>query len=370
VYSNTFTIAGGDLEFPIPQPLPASARFHLEWDLGPSGGWDVIEGDLDAPQFRYGYTNLMDANFALHLPLWMGEMAVPLLRRFEDAYGYWTQLVGQRPPAWGAGTNFYVNLVGNHAGWGGEEAWYKGFTIWDPADPAGGYFEALAFHELGHRLLGDLFWPSGWNFSNSGCLRNEAMASLLAIDALAALHGQKYATIWSVPGATFFNNLANGITNDPNNLHFIVQEYLPQRFGGGITAQFFRSWLRACSTLYPQGFNEAETFTALYSTLAGTNLTWLFRLDGSTLDEQRVAIAMTELDAQGAIRPSLSLRCTGGKPCLELLGQVGREYSILTSTNLGQWLEWTNVTCTNLPVNVVDPDACNSPARFYRAFRQ
>ncbi len=51
----------------------------------------------------------------------------------------------------------------------------------------------------------------------------------------------------------------------------------------------------------------------------------------------------------------------------QLYAQLGRTNVIETSTNLSVWIFLTNVVITNVPMNVVDSTASNSPTRFYRA---
>jgi hypothetical protein len=48
--------------------------------------------------------------------------------------------------------------------------------------------------------------------------------------------------------------------------------------------------------------------------------------------------------------------------------ELGRTYTIESSTNLDTWTSLTSFVATTLPTPVVDLDASNSPARFYRAF--
>lgn len=52
---------------------------------------------------------------------------------------------------------------------------------------------------------------------------------------------------------------------------------------------------------------------------------------------------------------------------LTLQGLAGRNYSIEVSTDLVHWAAWTNVVNTNGTMRVMDCDATNCPAKFYRA---
>jgi hypothetical protein len=50
--------------------------------------------------------------------------------------------------------------------------------------------------------------------------------------------------------------------------------------------------------------------------------------------------------------------------------QIGQTQSVQTSTDLFTWSPLTNVTMTNVPMDIVDLGASNSPTRFYRALSQ
>ena len=49
-----------------------------------------------------------------------------------------------------------------------------------------------------------------------------------------------------------------------------------------------------------------------------------------------------------------------------LYAQLGQTNALETTTNLSVWTSLTNVVVTNVPMDVVDFTASNSPARFYR----
>lgn len=67
----------------------------------------------------------------------------------------------------------------------------------------------------------------------------------------------------------------------------------------------------------------------------------------------------------------LSLSRFGGTNyLLELSGIAGQSYDIQTSTDLLQWLDWSNVQGPAWVVPVPDPSQTNSPWRFYRALGQ
>jgi hypothetical protein len=64
---------------------------------------------------------------------------------------------------------------------------------------------------------------------------------------------------------------------------------------------------------------------------------------------------------------SMALAPQPGGMQVTLQGQAGRTYSIEVSTDLVHWVAWTNQVNTNGTVCVMDTDATNCPARFYRA---
>jgi hypothetical protein len=55
-----------------------------------------------------------------------------------------------------------------------------------------------------------------------------------------------------------------------------------------------------------------------------------------------------------------------GRLSLSVFGQVGHNYTLLASTNVVNWVPILSFACTNAPMDVVDPDATNFSARFYR----
>ena len=50
----------------------------------------------------------------------------------------------------------------------------------------------------------------------------------------------------------------------------------------------------------------------------------------------------------------------------QLYGQLGQSYTVETSTNLGEWSSLTSFVATTVPMDVVDLNASNYAARFYR----
>lgn len=67
------------------------------------------------------------------------------------------------------------------------------------------------------------------------------------------------------------------------------------------------------------------------------------------------------------MHPSMDLKPQPGGMQLTLHGEAGRTYSIEVSTDLVNWVSWTNQTTSDGTISVTDTDSGNYPARFYRA---
>jgi hypothetical protein len=61
-----------------------------------------------------------------------------------------------------------------------------------------------------------------------------------------------------------------------------------------------------------------------------------------------------------------SVTMPNGLRQITLFGEAGRYYTIQASTNLGAWIDLTNFFSPTSVVRVVDTQATNKPARFYR----
>jgi hypothetical protein len=72
----------------------------------------------------------------------------------------------------------------------------------------------------------------------------------------------------------------------------------------------------------------------------------------------RVIPAMDTLLPQG-------FRSTGAF-VLTFYGTIGKSYTLLTSSNLTTWTEDATFLCTNVPVQLTDPEAGTHPVRFYK----
>ncbi|HEY2084298.1 MAG TPA: hypothetical protein VGI88_16070 [Verrucomicrobiae bacterium] len=67
------------------------------------------------------------------------------------------------------------------------------------------------------------------------------------------------------------------------------------------------------------------------------------------------------------MHPSMALKPQPSGMQLTLHGEAGRTYSIEVSTDLVNWVPWTNQTTSDGTITVTDTDSGNYPARFYRA---
>jgi hypothetical protein len=54
---------------------------------------------------------------------------------------------------------------------------------------------------------------------------------------------------------------------------------------------------------------------------------------------------------------------------LQVMSQIDQSFTVQTSTNLVNWLDFTNMICTNVPMDVIDPSPPVA-AKFYRAYTQ
>ena len=149
----------------------------------------------------------------------------------------------------------------------------------------------MPYHEIGHRLAAEMYHPE---HSLSGPF-GEATANTLADYALEQLYGEPFAIPHRILVAhTFFSSLSN-LAHDPSNSHFIMEVYLPQKYGTMIHKQFYRNWIPACTILRPLGYEQMEIYVALYSLLANENLTWLFNLCRLEIQTARVDEAVAEI---------------------------------------------------------------------------
>ncbi len=84
-----------------------------------------------------------------------------------------------------------------------------------------------------------------------------------------------------------------------HNQLFFLEVYLPKQHGWEINKRFFLTWIDACVVLNPLGYNQKEIFAALYAVLAGEDLSWMFRLCGFDLNDERMQNAMAAISHLG-----------------------------------------------------------------------
>ena len=99
----------------------------------------------------------------------------------------------------------------------------------------------------------------------------------------------------------------------------------------------------------------------LYSVLSGAGISNNF----STLN---TSAALNIIQVQPPRVGSAGYLTNGGFQ-IQLYGTVGQAYTFLASTNLINWTPVRIFTCTNSPMNVVDPVSTNYSTRFYRFSR-
>ena len=119
----------------------------------------------------------------------------------------------------------------------------------------------------------------------------EAVADLLMLKVIDHFHGKRAGDFnRRYLAHPFFESLRArpGGEYPKHNLRFVMLCYLPTRFGDSINQQFLTQWSKAWAALEPLGYTQEEAATALYSSLAETDLTWLFQLCDWELNSGRV----------------------------------------------------------------------------------
>ncbi|MGB2866498.1 MAG: hypothetical protein WBC05_24420 [Sedimentisphaerales bacterium] len=297
VYDGSFPITSTQLGFLVLQGFPDSSVFRLEWDMPGYGGFDIIEGWLSEPQYRFDHHTITTEHFIIHVPTWYEEKGRLLAPHWEEAYTAMVNLIGRAPPVTSE-ANFYIHPVGTWAHLQGQELFYHGFTWWHPRNPI--KWERYCFHEIGHRLVSELYRQGPVQYPIQGEL-NEYLAEMISHYTIAQTHGEEFCRyIWDSHSHHFFGYMEDP-ENSPNgpwyNGFFLLEVYLTKTHGWEIHKQFFRRWLDACQILDPLGYEPKEIFAALYSSLANENLLWMFNLCNFDLDDLRMAEAIEELSA-------------------------------------------------------------------------
>ncbi len=277
--------------------VPSSSLFAIDWDLGPYGGKKYLQGSLDDPLYQYQFETITTAHVTVHAPAGAPGKAVAFADRLEAAYGVYVKWLGRTPPVTQA-RNFYIEPVGVWASAEGQELFQHGFLSWHPNNPAPIGWQSCCFHEIGHRMELEHFTVEGRLIGPGGQEGElaEAFADLLMSLAMDALHGPQVGQFSRRPNTDWFFDTLAGTprdgTREPRNVRFLIETYLPKRFGPDITTGFFQRWTEAWSVLSAKGFSQDETCAALYSVLAGQNLSSLFALCDPNTTEIRIAEAM------------------------------------------------------------------------------
>jgi len=127
----------------------------------------------------------------------------------------------------------------------------------------------------------------------------------------------------------------------------------------------------------PQGFYYAGTSPAIGpdGTLYAALNTKLYAIATGTSGPARSPWPMFQQNARhtGKIeKPSVSQprKRSDHNFQFQLYAQLGQNQTVQTSTDLTAWTSLTNVTVTNVPMDVVDLSASNFLSRFYRVYSQ
>jgi hypothetical protein len=280
IHHGTLSSQGIGGRFVLPDPVPPSARYSIELDLGPPYGTLDLEGDLFTPETTYGWEVTDTDHFALHTPLGYPEITCALAVETERAYDVLRSYLGEEIP----GTvNGYIEPWPTSAGWAGTsvwQAWFGGFRWHDPDWPAT-IFEFVAWHELGH-----VFQFTGMIHGVECSWFCEPWATYLATLIVEDISGPRIAE-WH--RMTYRRRLFEFLAGDPigaiDRMQYLFF-YLEDAFGRNIHRQLAHWWgdpsyPDARGALSAAGLvNALYQVTVLYSYLAGENLGWLFRLAG------------------------------------------------------------------------------------------
>jgi hypothetical protein len=300
VHDADIELSSGGLAFTVDMTFPETATFRLEWDMGPYWKEDTqIEGLLYDDEYRYTYEHTNTEHYDLHTPIHGENKVEAFASQLENAYAAMIELLGNEPSMLLGGRNFYVNPLGNWAHGEGQELYYGGYSEWHPSDPASLKWTRKAYHEIGHRVAAEMYHPQ---YSLSGPF-GEATANTLADYVLEKLFGEAFAIPHRIIVAhIFFSSLADGIYDSSKNSHFIMEVYLPQKYGIEIHKQFYRNWIDAYTILKPLGYEQMQIYVALYSLLADENLAWLFKLCGQDFRPILIKNAVAEI---ASLKPAI-----------------------------------------------------------------
>jgi uncharacterized repeat protein (TIGR01451 family) len=113
--------------------------------------------------------------------------------------------------------------------------------------------------------------------------------------------------------------------------------------------------------LLPHGQNETVSFTVMPLQLGTYTNVAAVSINGVPTNTVQVVSQVNGLTLQWNSRTNY---------LLELMGSAGQSYEIQTSTDLLQWLDWTNIQGPNWTAPVPNPARTNFLWQFYRAVGQ
>jgi hypothetical protein len=280
IHHGTLSSQGIGGRFVLPDPVPPSARYSIELDLGPPYGTFDLEGDLFSPDTTYGWEVTDTDHFALHTPLGYPGITAALAVETERAYDVLRSYLGEEL----AGTvNGYIEPWPASAGWGGTwvwQAWFGGFRWHDPDWPAT-IFEFVVWHELGH-----VFQFTGMIHGVECSWFCEPWATYLATLIIEDISGPGIAE-WHRMNyrRRLFEFLEGDSIGAIDRMQYLFF-YLEDAYGRNIHRQLAHWWgdpsyPDARGALSAAGLvNTLYQVSVLYSYLAGENLGWVFRLAG------------------------------------------------------------------------------------------
>lgn len=308
-YSENWVHKGDSLALRVQKAYPvADALFYkVSWNLGVFGEFH-LGGKLLSDDTKYGWAQIHTAEFDGYFPFGYEAQGKQALDRLESAYAFMTDYVGHPFP-----TKLRVCTPGAAATAGGAGGdciwmWLDGFLWYNPSDQCNNW-EACLFHELGHHME-SFTAASGAPLSG---MRNEALASLLAFEALTALSGEAQTGPYKAAGLQWFSTahaenhwlpkhlcgeFPPGSPNyDVFMIRFPLMVYLPKFYGVDVHRRFFRNWVNCRKLL--KDFTEEEAFVTTYSFLCSRNLANLFQVIGYKVPPGRVYDALRVLELNG-----------------------------------------------------------------------
>jgi hypothetical protein len=296
VFSTDWHHNGDALHLRVAPPavVPEALRYEVEWDLGVFGN-NRLAGPLLAADTSYGFEHLASDHFDGHFPFGFTEQGNRVLTRLEAAYSFMVECTGHASPEW---VNVYIPSDPAGAGQSGGNSiwvWMEGFLWWNPDDPVNNW-DAVLLHELGHQMEAYFYW-NGTAITGT---RNEALASVLAADALDSIGDVNKALSYRRAECQWFLQHVEGVFPDTSPNYellinrFLLHIYLPRVFGQSIHSAFFHDWIDCRRALADS--SEADAFVTLYSFHSQMNLADAFQAIGYTTTADRVYESLDRLE--------------------------------------------------------------------------